>query len=93
MKLRSHLLVLVLVITVPFAGFAVWLVMQSHGQTRAATERGLRETARALVVAIDREIAGSIAALQILATSEPLAADDLKRFDRIARAARGARSY
>ena len=93
MKLRSHLLVLVLATTVPFAGFAVWLVMQSHGQTRAATERGLRETARALVVAIDREIAGSIAALQILATSEPLAADDLKSFDRIARAALAARSY
>ncbi|MBI3636076.1 MAG: response regulator [Candidatus Rokubacteria bacterium] len=91
MKLRSHLLVLVLATIVPFAGFAVWLVVQSHSQTRAATERGLLETARALMVAVDRELDASTAALGALATSEHLATGDLKSFDRVARAALPAR--
>src|SRR5215208_1842644 len=82
MKLRSHLLVLVLATILPFVGFAVWLVVESQGQTRAATEGGLLDTARALMVGVDREIDGSISALEILATSEPLATGDLKTFDR-----------
>jgi len=56
-------------------------------QTRAATERGLLDTARAISVAVDRELGGTIAALKLLATSEPLGSRDLKAFHQAAHVA------
>jgi hypothetical protein len=56
-------------------------------QTREATERGLLDTARAISVAVDRELGGTIAALKLLATSEPLGSRDLKAFHQAAHVA------
>lgn len=72
MTLRSHLLLLVVVIAVPllfFAALAIFLVAQREDQ---AVEEGLRDTALALALAIDRELEASVSTLQGLATSEHL---------------------
>src|SRR2546425_12742222 len=58
-----------------------------RSQTRAATERGLLDTARAGAVAVDREHSGTIAALKGLATSEHLPSGNLTAFHRVAREA------
>src|SRR3989449_11687237 len=65
------------------AAMLVWM----HRQTRAATERGLLDTARAVAVAVDREHSGTIAALKVLATSEHLRSGNLTAFHRVAREA------
>jgi PAS domain S-box-containing protein len=65
------------------AAMLVWV----HRQTRAATERGLLDTARAVSVAVDREHSGTIAALKVLATSEHLRSGNLTAFHQVAREA------
>jgi PAS domain S-box-containing protein len=86
MKLRSHLVVLVLVVLVPiltFSGVTAVLFARHH---RQSIEQGLRETARALALAVDRELASSISTLQALATSQYLDTGDLEAFYREAQA-------
>jgi signal transduction histidine kinase len=56
-----------------------------HRHTTAATERGLVDTARALAVAVDHDLGGSVAALRILGASEALRRGDLGAFRRVAR--------
>jgi hypothetical protein len=45
-----------------------------------ATEKGLVETARALSIAVDREVSASVSVLEALATSPRLETGDLKSF-------------
>ena len=81
MRLRSYLLLLILVAVLPMVGFSVMTVISLFQQQRAATSLGLVQLARAISVAVDRELNGSIDTLQALAASEHLDTDNLVRFD------------
>src|SRR3989454_62660 len=87
MKLRAHLGLLILGPLLPMVAFSGAMLVWMHRQTRAATERGLLDTARAVAVAVDREHSGTIAALKVLATSEHLRSGHLTAFHRVAREA------
>lgn len=80
--LRSHLTLLVLVSVVPLLIFAVIIAALLEKQQRASLERSFRDTARALTVAVDHELASSILALEALATSQRLDTGDLEPFYR-----------
>jgi PAS domain S-box-containing protein len=79
-RLRAHLVTLVLATGLPLVAFAVIAVTLFTRHERAAVERGSIETARALVAAVDRELMGSISALQALGASRRLDTGDLPRF-------------
>jgi hypothetical protein len=67
----------VLTSTVPLLIFAAVMTTLFERQQRASVERGLRDTARALTVAVDHELFASISVLQALAASEPLETGNL----------------
>lgn len=64
----------------PLGLFAVTMVLLFAHEARRTTERGMRETARALALALDREVGEVRAALGVLAVSPLLAAGDLAGF-------------
>jgi len=72
--------VLVLAAVVPLLIFTVVFVREDLEERRALLSRGLRETARALSLAVDREVNTSLAVLETLAASRYLDAGDLKAF-------------
>jgi len=89
MRLRSHLVALVLAALVPVLAFAA-LVMRENAQVQlAATERGMRETAFAVARTVDKELETAITALEALAQSEHLDTMSLTPFyvlcDRVTR--------
>jgi signal transduction histidine kinase/CheY-like chemotaxis protein len=75
-----HLALLVVVTLVPVLAFSAGLVVRFAGQERAAVERGLIETARALATALDGELLSHVSALNTMASSERLERDDLRGF-------------
>ncbi|HWP59186.1 MAG TPA: GAF domain-containing protein [Candidatus Acidoferrales bacterium] len=80
LKLKGYLILLVLAATLPlgvFAGVLVWRDVRVH---RAAVDRGLRDTARALSIAVDREVRAARAVLETLAASNYLDTEDFKPF-------------
>jgi GAF domain-containing protein/ActR/RegA family two-component response regulator len=85
-RLRSYLLVLIAGILLPVLLFSGVVLVLLNRQTRTATEKGLVETARALSLAVDRELTASASVLRALATADSLASGDLKAFDRQMRA-------
>ena len=78
--LRSQLIMLVLTTSLPLVLFSVFLLLQFVREERRTTERGMRETVRALALAMDREVSEVHTALGTLALSRPLAAGDLAAF-------------
>jgi len=78
--LKSHLLRLILVGVLPLLIFSIGMVILLARQEKAALERGLVETTRALTVALDKEFESSITALKGLATSEHLGIGDVIGF-------------
>jgi signal transduction histidine kinase/ActR/RegA family two-component response regulator len=89
MRLRSHLVALVLAALVPVLAFAA-LVMRENAQVQlASTERGMRETAFAVARTVDKELGTAITALEALAQSEHLDTMSLTPFyalcDRVTR--------
>jgi PAS domain S-box-containing protein len=70
----------VLASTVPLLVFAAIMTVLFERQQRIGLEDGLRDTARALTVAVDRELVASISVLQALASSEHLETGDFRRF-------------
>jgi PAS domain S-box-containing protein len=80
--LRRHLLLLVVAAIVPVLVYATIMVVVFGRGERWSTERGLRGTTRALTLAVDREIETSIKALETLAASLHLDADDYNMFER-----------
>jgi signal transduction histidine kinase/ActR/RegA family two-component response regulator len=80
MKIRSYLLLFALALLVPMTVFAVLAVWAVDRRQRTVLERGGVETARALMSAVDRELARSITTLQVLATARSLERDDLVTF-------------
>jgi len=80
MKLRSHLIILVLVALLPLLVFSAIVLGLAADSERDATERGLRATGRAMGTAVDHTLDNAIGALEVLATSELLDAGDLRGF-------------
>ena len=80
MKLRSHLIILVLVAVLPLLAFSVILLGLAADSERNATERGLRATGRAMGTAVDHTLDNAIGALELLATSDLIDAGDLAAF-------------
>jgi signal transduction histidine kinase/ActR/RegA family two-component response regulator len=68
-SIRSHLLMLVLAILAPALLGAGWLVLSTIDSERRANERTLRDTARALSVAVDNEFNQRAAVARALAQS------------------------
>lgn len=78
--LRFHLAMLALALLVPLAVFTAGVLDRFAASQRAAREQGMRETARALALALDRELGQSIRALEVLSKSETLTRGDLQTF-------------
>ena len=70
--LNAYLVRLIFVGLVPILVFSVFMMVLFARQEQANRQRGLEDTARALALAIDREMESSITNLQALATSESL---------------------
>jgi signal transduction histidine kinase len=84
MKLRSHLIALVLASLLPAILFAGVIIYSSYRQQRATIEAGMVDTARALSLAVDRELQASIRTLQALANLEDFTSGQFGRFYRFA---------
>src|SRR5438270_900924 len=81
MKLRTHILLLVVATVVPMTLFAAALIFYNARLQQQAAERGMRDTARALALALDREIHDITTGVQTLAASRHLDdPPDLRRF-------------
>lgn len=80
MKLRSHLVALVVVAVLPVLVFALVMAVLFSREQRKGVEDGLVDTARALSLAVDRELIATIRTLGALATSEHLDRGDLRGF-------------
>jgi len=80
MGLRRHLVILVALTILPLLVFTTWTVLEMHREERARAERALTDTARALSLAVDGEIAAIVAALESLATSRDLDSGNLRAF-------------
>jgi len=85
MRLRSHLIALVLAVLVPMVVFAAIVVVMFGRQQRATAERGAVETARALMNAVDEALGSTVTTLEDLATARSLAHGDLREFHAEAR--------
>src|SRR3989338_10103196 len=80
MKLRLHLIILVVAALLPVLIFAgVMIVLLGKEQEKAQNDN-LIEVARALSLAIDRELLASIRTLEALATSQHLDSGELRKF-------------
>src|SRR5256884_1283518 len=55
-RLRTHLILLTLATVVPVVLFAVGLIVYHTRLERSSLERGMRDTARALALALDRDV-------------------------------------
>src|SRR3989475_244605 len=80
MRLRSHLIVLVLAALVPILGFAAFVIRENAALQLAATERGMRETARAVALTVDKELETAITTVEALAGTESPDAAALSAF-------------
>src|SRR5687767_7550345 len=80
MKLRSHLVLLVVGALVPVLAFAAVVAVVFWRQQREIFDERLLERVRALSIALDRELEGHIRGLEVLGRSLPLQAPDLRRF-------------
>src|SRR5438034_3805182 len=80
MRLRSHLVILALGAALPLLIFSIVIVRQESQDQRAVLDRGMRNTVRALSLAVDGEVKASRAVLETLAASAYLDTGDLKAF-------------
>ena len=80
MKLRSHLVLLVVVALLPVLAFGFAMLVVLGRDQQADLHESLATAARALSLAVDRELEASIRVLAALSTSEHLDTGDLRRF-------------
>ena len=80
MKLRSHLLILVLGTVLPVLAFSAAMVVMSGRQQREAFEKRFLERVRAMSIALDRELGAHIRMLEVLDESRYLTGNDLGAF-------------
>jgi len=85
MRLRSHLVALVLAALVPLLGFSALVIRENDRLQLAATERGMRETTQAIATTVDEVVLSAISALEALADSDHLDAPDLHKFGEYSR--------
>ena len=89
MRLRTHLVALVLAALVPVLGFTALVMRENARLQLAATERGMRDTASAVARTVDKELETVITALEALGESEHLDTMNLASFyelcDRVTR--------
>ena len=85
MRLRSHLIALVCPALVPVLGFAAFVSRENARLQLSATERGMRETARAVARTVDEELETAITTLEALGEAEPLDAGSLASFHELCR--------
>jgi len=71
-KLRTHLILLTLATVVPAVLFAVGLIAYHTRLERSSLERGMRDTARALALALDRDVSDIKTGVETLAGSRYL---------------------
>jgi signal transduction histidine kinase/CheY-like chemotaxis protein len=84
LRLRTLLILLVLVTTIPIALFAAWLISRSSAQQEALVDQQNVEQARAVLVAVDQEVEDVIASLNVLSVLDPIGAEDKGDFAAIA---------
>src|ERR671926_909131 len=89
MSIRARLLLLVLGLAVPALTLIAAAVYSAVQSERRTVELHLRETTRALALAVDRELGKGETALRVLSHSHYLASGDLAAFHQQARAALG----
>lgn len=82
MTLRSHLLLLTLVVLVPLSLFGIGATLWITDREREVFEQGARERTLALVTAVDTELRGHADRLRALASSYDLQVGDLEGFRR-----------
>ena len=75
-----YLIALILLAVVPLVVISAILVWQQSALQQEISQKGLQQTALALVVAVDRQLGSYRAMLETLAESDSLAHDDLKTF-------------
>jgi signal transduction histidine kinase/CheY-like chemotaxis protein len=80
LTIRSHLVTLVAVALVPTLVFAVIVVLRLNRHEHDALERTTAESAHVLLTAVDRELARSLTALDVLAFSRQLDHGNLHAF-------------
>ena len=68
-SLRTYLIASVTAVVLPLLAFAAYLGVVAAHEQRVAIENGMRETARALSLAADRQVGVAIAALEALVSS------------------------
>lgn len=86
-SIRASLTGLVVACLAPALLVSGYLVHENYAQHRARLERDALLQARSLAAALDREFAGVVSGLRVLATSPALAAGDLRDFHERARGA------
>jgi signal transduction histidine kinase/ActR/RegA family two-component response regulator len=79
-SLRTHLVILVLAPLLPLLFFAALMFWRDVQLQYDAVERGMRNTARALSLAVDRDIGNILAVAQTLAASPHINAENVKAF-------------
>ena len=79
-SVRAHLIILVMAAVLPVVVFSGWLALSISDERRGAVERELRDTARGLAAAVDRELNNTVGTLKILATSRNLERGDFPLF-------------
>jgi signal transduction histidine kinase len=84
-RLRTYLLLLVLIATVPLLVAGGAITLWQAQERRNAVEHSLISTARSLVLAVDREVAASIAALDTLSVARVIDEREWTRFEALAR--------
>src|SRR5438309_3291302 len=72
MRLRTHLILLTLATVVPVVLFSVGLIIYHTRLERSSLERGMRDTARALALALDRDVNDIKTGVETLAGSRYL---------------------
>ena len=80
LPLGGLLLLLTVAAIVPLLVLATVFIIRTDQTERDAVSRGLSDGARAISIAVDREITGTLATLQALGASRSLEAGDLARF-------------
>ena len=85
MRLRSHLIALVLAALVPLLGFSAFVIRENDRLQLAAIERGMRETSQAIATTVDEVVLSAISALEALAESDHLDAPDFAKFGEYSR--------
>jgi len=94
MKIRSHLMILVLGAVLPLFAFSAAMTTIFWREQRRSVEERFLDRVRAMAIALDRELDGQIQVLNVLAHSELLRSGKLKEFYEQARRVReGQRSW